>query len=146
MHKFKIGQRLFSARLGVPDGAYVVIKRLPMRDGEFEYQIKSVTELDERVVRESELNTWSADRTLALTQIIALSKSERSRWIDLAVSFLVFTSFRHLGRRQLSLILRGALPATPSNKRDEAQRPPSVPSNPFCGLGINGKFHWNSKL
>jgi hypothetical protein len=26
-----------------------------MRDGEFEYQIKSVTELDERVVRESEL-------------------------------------------------------------------------------------------
>ena len=28
---------------------------LPMRDGEFEYQIKSITELDERVVRESEL-------------------------------------------------------------------------------------------
>jgi hypothetical protein len=55
MHKFKIGERLFPARLDVPDGAYVVIKRLPMRDGEFEYQIKSVTELDERVVRESEL-------------------------------------------------------------------------------------------
>jgi len=55
MHKFKIGERLFPVRLGVPDGAYVVIKRLPMRDGEFEYQIKSVTELDERVVRESEL-------------------------------------------------------------------------------------------
>jgi len=55
MHKFKIGQRLFPARLDVPDGAYVVIKRLPMRDGEFEYQIKSVTERDERVVRESEL-------------------------------------------------------------------------------------------
>jgi hypothetical protein len=58
MHKFKIGARLFPARsvgLDVPDGAYVVIKRLPMRDGEFEYQIKSVTERDERVVRESEL-------------------------------------------------------------------------------------------
>jgi len=55
MHKFKIGERLFPVRLGVPDGAYVVIKRLPMRDGEFEYQIKSVTELDERVVREREL-------------------------------------------------------------------------------------------
>ena len=55
MHKFKIGQRLFPARLDVPDGAYVVIKRLPMRDGEFEYQIKSLTEPDERVVRESEL-------------------------------------------------------------------------------------------
>ena len=55
MHKFKIGARLFPARLDVPDGAYVVIKRLPKRDGEFEYQIKSVTEPDERVVRESEL-------------------------------------------------------------------------------------------
>ena len=58
--------------------AYVVIKRLPMRDGEFEYQIKSVTERDERVVRESELRpsplgkkTWSADRTLALSIKVA---------------------------------------------------------------------------
>jgi hypothetical protein len=51
MHKFKIGQRLFPARLDVPDGAYVVIKRLPMRDGEFEYQISQT----KRVVRESEL-------------------------------------------------------------------------------------------
>ena len=55
MHKFKIGARLFPTRLDVREGAHVVIKRLPMRDGEFEYQIKSVTELDERVVRESEL-------------------------------------------------------------------------------------------
>ena len=55
MHKFKIGARLFPTRLDVREGAYVVIKRLPMRDGEFEYQIKSVTERDERVVRESEL-------------------------------------------------------------------------------------------
>jgi hypothetical protein len=58
MHRFKIGERLFPTRsvgLDVPDGAYVVIKRLPMRDGEFEYQIKSVTERDEHVVRESEL-------------------------------------------------------------------------------------------
>jgi hypothetical protein len=42
MHKFKIGARLFPTRLDVREGAYVVIKRLPMRDGEFEYQIKSV--------------------------------------------------------------------------------------------------------
>jgi len=55
MHKFKIGARLFPTRLDVREDAYVVIKRLPMRNGEFEYQIKSVTELDERVVRESEL-------------------------------------------------------------------------------------------
>ena len=63
MHKFKIGERLFPARsvgCSVPDGAYVVVKRLPMRDGEFEYQIKSVIEPDERVVRESQLrsNPW----------------------------------------------------------------------------------------
>jgi hypothetical protein len=58
MHKFKIGERLFPARpvgLNVPEGAYVVIKRLPMRNGEFEYQIKSVAERDEGVVRESQL-------------------------------------------------------------------------------------------
>ena len=63
MHKFKIGARLFPTRLGVREGAYVVIKRLPMRDGEFEYQIKSVTELDERVVRESELRPNPLGRT-----------------------------------------------------------------------------------
>jgi hypothetical protein len=60
MHKFKIGERLFPARsvgFSVPDGPYVVVKRLPMRDGEFEYQIKSVTEPDERVVRESQLRS-----------------------------------------------------------------------------------------
>jgi hypothetical protein len=61
MHKFKIGERLFPARSAgwdVPDGAYVVLKRLPRRDGEFEYQIRSLTERDERVVRESELRPY----------------------------------------------------------------------------------------
>jgi hypothetical protein len=63
MHKFKIGQQLFPARavgLNVPDGAYVIVKRLPQRDGEFEYQIKNVAHPDERVVRESQLrpNRW----------------------------------------------------------------------------------------
>jgi len=60
MYKFKIGERLFPARavnLNVSDGAYVVLKRLPMRDGEFEYQIRSLTESDERVVRESQLRS-----------------------------------------------------------------------------------------
>jgi hypothetical protein len=63
MHKFKIGQHLFPARsigLNVSDGAYVIVKRLPERDGEFEYQIKNLAEPDERVVRESQLrpNPW----------------------------------------------------------------------------------------
>jgi hypothetical protein len=57
MHKFKIGQRLFPARVAsnVPHGAYIIVKRLPERDGECEYQIRSVVNPDERVVRESQL-------------------------------------------------------------------------------------------
>jgi hypothetical protein len=50
-HKFKIGERLFLVRsiaLNMPGEAYVVIERLPKHDGEFEYQIKSVNEPDER--------------------------------------------------------------------------------------------------
>ncbi len=65
MHKFKIGQTVYLAvylerSLGVSGGAYVITKRLPEHDGEFEYQIKSVNEPHERVARESQLN-----RTLA---------------------------------------------------------------------------------
>jgi hypothetical protein len=63
MHKFKIGARLFPTRLDVREGAYVVIKRLPKHDGEFQYQIKSLTEPDERVVRESELRPNPLSRT-----------------------------------------------------------------------------------
>ena len=39
--------------LNMPDGAYVIVRRLPERDGEFEYQIKNLAEYDERIVRES---------------------------------------------------------------------------------------------
>jgi hypothetical protein len=55
-HKFKLGERLFIRSIGSVD-AYVVIKRLPKHEGEYEYQIKSVNEPDERVVRESQLRT-----------------------------------------------------------------------------------------
>ncbi len=54
-HKFKIGERLFVAHQ-LPDERYVVIKKLPKRAGEFEYEIKRIDdEPDERVVRESRL-------------------------------------------------------------------------------------------
>jgi hypothetical protein len=43
--------------LAVPGGAYVVTKRLPERDGEFEYRIKSANEPHERVALESRLKT-----------------------------------------------------------------------------------------
>jgi hypothetical protein len=53
-HKFKIGERLFVAH-HVLEGSYFVIRRLPKREGEFEYQLKSIDELNKRVVRESQL-------------------------------------------------------------------------------------------
>jgi hypothetical protein len=58
LHKFNIGQTAFLERsLAVPGGTCVITKRLPERDGEFEYRIKSVNEPHERVVRESQLAT-----------------------------------------------------------------------------------------
>jgi len=56
-HKFHIGQTVFLIpALSVPGGAYVVTKRMPERDGEFQYRVKSVNEPHERVVRESEMS------------------------------------------------------------------------------------------
>jgi hypothetical protein len=56
-HKFKIGQTVFlSPSLGVPGGAYIVTKKLPERDGEFAYRVKSANEPHERVVPESQLS------------------------------------------------------------------------------------------
>ena len=57
-HKFHIGETVFlhSARhLNIPGGAYLVTKKLPERDGEFEYRIKNINESHERVVGESRL-------------------------------------------------------------------------------------------
>jgi hypothetical protein len=61
VYKFNIGQTVYLAVslerfLAVSGGTYVITKRLPEHDGEFEYQIKSVNEPHERVARESQLN------------------------------------------------------------------------------------------
>jgi hypothetical protein len=59
IYKFQIGQTVFltpSPSLNVPGGTYIVTKKLPERNGEFEYRVKSVSEPTERVVRESELS------------------------------------------------------------------------------------------
>ena len=58
-HKFRIGQTVFltpSLLLDIPRGAYVVTKKLPERDGEFEYRVKSDTEPHERIVSESQVS------------------------------------------------------------------------------------------
>jgi len=57
-HKFQIGQTVFldgSFERNVPGGTYTVTKKLPERDGEFEYHVKSTSETHERVLRESQL-------------------------------------------------------------------------------------------
>jgi hypothetical protein len=58
VHKFKIGDTVFlEGSLNVPSGAYVIIRQLPERNGECEYQIKNAREPHYRVVRESQLST-----------------------------------------------------------------------------------------
>ena len=57
-HKFKIGQIVTirpALSRNVPGGVYMVTKQLPENRGEFEYRIKSVEEVHERVARETEL-------------------------------------------------------------------------------------------
>jgi hypothetical protein len=60
-YRFKIGQSVnFITRpqLGNPQGPYHVTQRMPERDGEFQYRIKSPSEGYERVAKESELSTF----------------------------------------------------------------------------------------
>ncbi len=57
-HRFHVGQTVFvdrSPTQNISGGAYIVTKKLPERDGEFEYRVKSMNEPHERVVRESQL-------------------------------------------------------------------------------------------
>jgi hypothetical protein len=58
-YKFQIGQTVFLTPFPsqkIPGGAYVVTKKLPEHNGEFEYRVKSANEPHERVVAESELS------------------------------------------------------------------------------------------
>jgi hypothetical protein len=58
-HKFQIGQTVFlspSLSLNMPGGAYIVTRKLPERDGEYVYRVKSANEPHERVVLESQLS------------------------------------------------------------------------------------------
>jgi len=59
MHKFHLGQSVeFNPPRGIyaPRGPYVVTAKLPQRDSEFEYRIRSASESHERLVRENELS------------------------------------------------------------------------------------------
>jgi hypothetical protein len=64
MHKFHLGQSVeyyVPRGIDAPRGAYVVTAKLPERDGQFEYRIRSATEQHERMVRESELRAFAAN-------------------------------------------------------------------------------------
>jgi hypothetical protein len=68
MHKFHLGQTVaYRVPRGgyAPHGAYVVTAKLPERDGEFEYRIRSAVEDHERMARESELTAMAVDEKAA---------------------------------------------------------------------------------
>jgi hypothetical protein len=57
-HKFNLGQAVgYHPPRGhyAPPGIYLVAAKLAERDGEFEYYIQHISELHERIARESEL-------------------------------------------------------------------------------------------
>jgi hypothetical protein len=55
IHVGQLVQLIPSISRNVPGGSFEIIKKLPERDGEFEYRTKSMNEPHERVARESEL-------------------------------------------------------------------------------------------
>ena len=61
VHKFKTGDKVFlEGSLNLPSGPCIIIRQLPERDGEHEYQIKSDRKPHHRVVRESQLSATGA--------------------------------------------------------------------------------------
>jgi hypothetical protein len=78
-HKFQIGQTVFivpSLFRGSPAATYIVTKKLPDRDGELEYCVKSADEPYDRVVGESELR----DVPQVPVNEAAILKSWRRNW------------------------------------------------------------------
>jgi hypothetical protein len=79
MHKFYLGQAVeYHPPNGTsaPRGAHVVTAKLPERDGQFEYRIRSAFEEHERMARESELRAF-ADGKLSKEQPITPTKINR---------------------------------------------------------------------
>jgi hypothetical protein len=59
-HKFGVGQQVNyhpSRIVGAPRGVYTITGRLPQDDdGQYEYRIKLLSELHERIAKENELS------------------------------------------------------------------------------------------
>ena len=60
-HKFKLGQSVYLQptifNRDASSGVYAVTRQLPEKDGQFEYQIKGLSEPHERLVKESDLSS-----------------------------------------------------------------------------------------
>jgi hypothetical protein len=63
-HKFTVGQKVELVRghgeSHIPPGVYTVVRQLPAEANDYQYQIKSVDDGHQRVVRESQLVGTSA--------------------------------------------------------------------------------------
>jgi hypothetical protein len=61
-HKLKIGQTVYfrpkRSMVDASAGSYLITRRLPEADGEFQYVIRSAYDGRERVAKESELTTY----------------------------------------------------------------------------------------
>jgi uncharacterized protein YjbK len=66
-HKFQVGETVFlesSRNRNIPGGEYVITKKLPERNGGFEYRVKSSKEPHQRIVREDQLKAPEAQTEL----------------------------------------------------------------------------------
>jgi hypothetical protein len=59
MHKFHLGQTVVYRSRNAPRGSCVVTAKLPERNGEYEYHVRNSAEANERLARESELQTMT---------------------------------------------------------------------------------------
>ena len=75
-HKFKIGDTVLLLTTAPQEAPSVVIKRMPERDGQFEYRVRSSYEPCEGVVRKSQLRVERA-ATLTAPSGHPLDKGDR---------------------------------------------------------------------
>ena len=68
--KFKVGRTVFikaAPHQNLPGGAYVIVQKMPERDGKFEYRVRNTREQHERVLREGHLSATPQPRSSPAT-------------------------------------------------------------------------------
>ena len=73
-HRFKVGQTVVAPFGGrdplIPRGPLVVVRLLPLADGEPQYRVRSELDGLDRVVRESQIRLPEAERPVPLSEPI----------------------------------------------------------------------------